>query len=566
MHRDNNPPQGGNPMSDKAQSRVSSTESPAKAGRFVIGLGLSIVSGILLYLSFPPFDLGYLAWVAFVPVIVAQFIFANTDWQGKLFQALTWAILMGIILLETFSLGYLRGDPVGFLPLVGVLIVGGIIFLLGIPNGTVGFHRRTGYRFFLLFPAVGWVGFEYLRHKAQLGHLWGMLYISQHNNLPLIQLASLGGVWLVSFIVIVANYALGLAVITVISGTPSLSQIPSPTRGGGPGRSPEPVKGWGQGESEGPNVRRILAIAVAIVLVAHGVGFALLGRQPAMVRVAAVQVGGDLGDFPEFYGRWSRRDWPGMAEAVLDGLEPLTREAAAQGAKLVVWPEASLWLDPQDHPETKARLVRLVQETGIYLVSTHFILPEEGNLGWWLGFVPGMRNEATLISPDGEFLGVYGQDHPIPFTGEAFITERTYPTYQTPFGTLATIICYDNAFTDTTRKLVRKGAQVVAHPTHDFHPMVVVDPLHDIFRAVENRVSIVKADWRYGSAIIDPYGRVLAASPTDRRTKMVLMADVPVPSSSGTLYTKTGDWFGILCFLGMVAFVGYDFSWKWKRQ
>jgi len=526
-------------MSTEAQSSALSAQSPAGAGRFVIGLGLSIVSGILLYLSFPPFDFGYLAWVALVPVVVAQFIFANTDWQGKLFQALAWMILMGIILLETFPLGYLRGDPAGFLPLVGVLIVGGILFLLGIPNGTVGFHRRTGYRFFLLFPAVGWVGFEYLRHKAQLGHLWGMIYLSQHNNLPLIQLASLGGVWLVSLIVVLANYALGLAVISV---TPSFSQI--------------------LGEGEGPNVRISLAMAVAVVLIAHGVGFALLGKESETVRVAAVQVGGDLGDFSEFYGRWWRRDWPGMAEAVLDELEPLTREAAAQGAKLVVWPEASLWLDPQEHLETQARLVRLVQETGIYLVSTHFILPEEGNLGWWLGFVPGMRNEATLISPDGEFLGIYGQDHPIPFTGEAFITERTYPTYQTPFGTLATIICYDNSFTDTTRKLARKGAQLVAHNTHDWQPMVVMDPLHDIFRAAENHVSIVKADWRYGSAIIDPYGRVLAASPTDRRTKMVLMADVPVPSSSGTLYTKTGDWLGILCFLGLAAFIGYDFSWK----
>jgi apolipoprotein N-acyltransferase len=535
-------------VSAKAQSSILSTESPARAGRFVIGLGLSILSGILLYLSFPPFDLGYLAWVAFVPVIVAQFIFAHRDWQGKLFQALAWATMMGIFLAETFPLGYLRGDPAGYLPLVGVLIVGGIIFLLGIPNGTAGFHRRTGYRFFLLFPAVGWVGFEYLRHKAQLGHLWGMLYTSQHSNLPLIQLASLGGVWLVSLIVVLANYALGFV---VISGIQALS----PVSGGGPR--------WGQGER--PSGRTLLAIAVAVVLVAYGVGFALLGREPATVRVAAVQVGGDLGDFAEFYGRWWRRDWPGMAEAVLDALEPLTREAAAQGAKLVVWPEASLWLDPQEHPETKARLVRLVQETGIYLVSTHFILPDEVNLGWWLGFVPGMRNEATVISPDGEFLGVYGQDHPIPFTGEAFITERTYPTYETPFGTLATIICYDNTFTDTTRRLVRKGAQLVAHPTHDWQPMVVMDPLHDIFRAVENHVSFVKGDWRYGSAIIDPYGRVLAASPTDGRTKMVLMADVPVPSSSGTLYTRTGDWLGILCLLGMVAFIGCDFSRRRPR-
>jgi hypothetical protein len=42
------------------------------------------------------------------------------------------------------------------------------------------------------------------------------------------------------------------------------------------------------------------------------------------------------------------------------------------------------------------------------------------------------------------------------------------------------------------------------------------------------------------------------------------MAEVPVPSSSGTLYTRTGDWLGVLCFLGMIAFIGYDFGWKEK--
>ena len=106
----------------------------------------------------------------------------------------------------------------------------------------------------------------------------------------------------------------------------------------------------------------------------------------------------------------------------------------------------------------------------------------------------------------------------------------------------------------------------MTHNTHDWQPMVVFDPLHDVFRAAENRVSIVKADWRYGSAIIDSYGRVLAASPTDRRAKMVLMADLPVPSSSGTFYTRTGDWLGVLCFLGMVALIGYDFSLKKSLQ
>ena len=67
-----------------------------------------------------------------------------------------------------------------------------------------------------------------------------------------------------------------------------------------------------------------------------------------------------------------------------------------------------------------------------------------------------------------------------------------------------------------------------------------------VYRAAENRVAIVRSDWRVGSAIIDPFGRVLASAKWDAREQTVLVADVPIVLPRGTVYTRTGDWFAYL--------------------
>ena len=150
-----------------------------------------------------------------------------------------------------------------------------------------------------------------------------------------------------------------------------------------------------------------------------------------------------------------------------------------------------------------------------------------------------------MISPDGVVLGVYGKQHPAMMFDDdrTSITSGELPVYETPIGRLATIICYDLAFVDPARHMARTGAQVVAVPSWDppgdatkHYPLLV-------FRAVENRLTMVKADTMHDSAIIDPYGRILERAVTPAGDRATLVADVPLGTGRST-FVRLGPWFG----------------------
>ncbi len=150
--------------------------------------------------------------------------------------------------------------------------------------------------------------------------------------------------------------------------------------------------------------------------------------------------------------------------------------------------------DPQK--KHTAELQSLAAETGTY------ILPE---LCIWEG--DDYHNEAVLLNPSGVFSPIYGKNHP---AGEPrIVSAGHYPVNATDIGQLATIICMDANFTDSSRKLSRKGAQLIAVPTFDATPGIAEQMwTHVVMRAVENRVAMVKTGHAYGSAIIDAYGRL----------------------------------------------------------
>jgi apolipoprotein N-acyltransferase len=118
-----------------------------------------------------------------------------------------------------------------------------------------------------------------------------------------------------------------------------------------------------------------------------------------------------------------------------------SRRAASRGARLVVWREKSLGVDPQRDP-VGAQLTTLARQEHIYLVVGYQVLTAHDQ-----------RNEATVISPDGHYLGVYAKRHPaIMFADDrTSLTAGAMPVYRTPLGRLATIICFDLDYTDTAR-------------------------------------------------------------------------------------------------------------------
>ena len=125
------------------------------------------------------------------------------------------------------------------------------------------------------------------------------------------------------------------------------------------------------------------------------------------------------------------------------------------------------------------------------------------------------------------------------------------------------MMAYDSDFPDVARTLTSNGAQLIAVTSHDWVEMSPFQVAAGALRAAENNVTIVKADWRYGSAVILPSGEIIASTSALEPDRTVLRATVPVPEDSGTLYTRTGDWFPGLCALLVVGLLA---RMRWERR
>lgn len=484
-------------------------------GRVGLGLALSALSAGLLVLAFPPFNLWFLAWFCFVPFILAQYRVMPPKFSALASSAFNGLWLWGY-------LGPVFGGTGSFMEYLPLFVAG--ISLL-VDRGSRRFHARTGFQWFVPQGMVAWVGIEMIRIFLPIAGTWGFVAYTLHSQPWLIQPASIFGIFGVSALILVVNYALGLSVLRLLD------------------------RRW-QPEADMPTpsshlARRWLVIAGATLAVWIGLSLALFAAPTgATVRVAAIQPDAS----PIITANQGREEVVAQLHA---RMVEQTREAAAQGAKVIAWPEGALQYDPQ--VQDPLGLVGLARETGAYLVIGYVVDVTEHVF----------RNEATVISPAGKFLGVFGKDHPVTFGGETSPTRGTYPVYETPLGVLGTIICYDADFTDTARKLARQGAQLIAVPSNDWSGITYKHYTHVVFRAVENRVAMIKSDGGYNSALVDPYGRVLALATEPESGEATLVADVPL-GSGDSIAARLGDWFGWLCLAGL-AFFTVGERWLVKR-
>jgi apolipoprotein N-acyltransferase len=224
--------------------------------------------------------------------------------------------------------------------------------------------------------------------------------------------------------------------------------------------------------------------------------------------------------------------------------EGLTRRAVAeQKPQLVVWPEGSVRGDAlgQASVGALARELNTAILIGCYDEETQSKRP---------------RNRALLFDASGQVTGTYQKQRLAPF-GEVYpfrssipdvykafgVTYDSYLAGEVPgvltlphFGTLGTVICFESAFPWVARGSVSLGAQAIFVLTSDqtFDGTIEQQQHLDvaIVRAVENRRFIVQAAGTGISAVIDPFGRVMAALPSDARE--ILPSRITLNSTPGT--------------------------------
>ncbi len=491
------------------------------------GLGwravMAVLSGLLLAAAFPSLDFGPLAWVGFVPLLRAiegrtpgrgfflgwltgvTFYLATTNWVGYTimhYTAVPWPVAMGIVLIMASALACYHGA-----------------FAAGIR-----LFQRSG-RDIVWLAAPLWVTLEWLRGWFFIGFPWAALGYSQHRAHDLVQIAEVTGVYGVSAVLVLFN----VVVAEVL-------------------------------RQRGRDARKLLPGLVTItilVAVLPALGrwrVATLAREPI---VGSLKVGLAQGNV-EQDKKWD----PEFQDETMGRYRSLTLEAAHAGAQLVVWPETAVPFFFQEPGFRRDELFALAKEAGVPLLigaPAFDRRPGEGLI---------QRNRAYLVDPSGRELGTYDKIQLVPFgeyvpfqqvlffvsrmvTAVATIGAGTETTvFSVPGGKFGALICYEGVFPALTRKFIDGGGDFLVNITNDaWYGRTAAPHQHLIqasFRAIENRVPLVRAANTGISAVVDPDGHIRWQGPL---FEMLWHVEEIRWTGTRTFYTRFGDVFVWLCAL-----------------
>ncbi len=382
---------------------------------------------------------------------------------------------------------------------------------------------RFGVRAIVLAPAV-WVATEFGRGYLFTGFPWVSLGYSQATVLPVAQLASVCGVWGLSALVALVNAALVLLVF-------------DRTR----------VRWW------------LAATAAIAVIVTAAWGSARL-RDSALTREGVpLRVGLVQGNVSQDQ-KWNQA----RAGSIVQDYVDLTRRAAAEGARFILWPESALPFFFEEEPVAGAAVRQLAVETGTTLLVGSDQIDRTPPARYF--------NAAFLIDPAGTVAAVYRKVHLVPF-GEYVPLKRLLffagPLIQAvsdfsegdrvvmlPVAghTASTAICYEVVYPHLAREATRSGSELLTTITNDawFGRSSAARQHFEMasLRPIEQGRYLARAANTGISGIVDPYGRVLVRSALFEQA--VLTGDVRFLTSQ-TVYARTGDVFVYGCIAATLA-------------
>ena len=484
---------------------------------------LALLSSILLVLSFPHPDQGWIAWFALVPLSLAC-------WRSSLSVSFLSGLLSGTA--AAYGIFFWLFEVPGFRFYHSILA--GLYCGLFPAIWCLGIHLlcRLGVSTLIASPGL-WVCLDYL--KGHLGFLslpWATLAHSQHNNLALLQLVSITGEYGLTYLIVFTNTALAIALIH-------------------------------------QNLQRLIVPALVLITL-HCWGLLVINQssETAQLRVAAIQPNISLEE---------RKTAPGR-KASFERLERLTMSIADQHPQLIVWPETAV-LNLEINLFLLERIRSLSTELGAPIVagSTEFAKRLLQNDERSDSMVQRQKqNSAYFISSEEVLPHPYHKRLLVPFfeynpvSDKPWLSWLNMDTHNIIAGhtyshfllsdsiRLSPIICWENLFADYVRQLALKQTSIIVQLTNDIHFGQTAAPyqhnIASVFRAVENRIPVVIASNGGPSQIIDSFGRVCARVP-DAFAAETTMATVAVRNTE-SFYTKNGDIFILACVLLLALATG----------
>lgn len=500
----------------------------------------AFLSAILLVAAFPGFNLWASAWIA-----ITFLFFAVEGLSGK--RAFLVSYFFGILFVVGTVYWIIHVTLPGMIAVVLFFALYYATFGLAINLAL----KRLASSYMLLFfvPSV-WVALEFIRSHLFGGFGWVLLGHSQTPVLQIIQIADITGVYGVSFLVVLVNTAVYLIIKKY--------------------RKPDY-----------PYTCVMLVIAIVFGVLYYGnyrMKNIFTGDE---LKVAVVQ-----GNIPQTH-KWDQS----FRDEIMRTYADLTNEAGKEKVDLIIWPETSVpgFLEQEKDLFDAVTSLAVATKTPLLVGSPREV--EEKSDAYF--------NSAFLCMPDGTIGGKYDKLHLVPFgeyipfkrffsfvekftkstigdfsSGKAFsmfsfFIERSGKGAEANWKSLkkvkfACLICFEDIFPDMSRKFVNQGARFLVNITNDAWFGRTSAPYqhmqNSIFRAVENRVNVVRAANTGVSCFIDQKGRVISAISKDGKELFVdgFAVGTITLTRTKTMYGYYGDIFAYLCILfTCISLFGY---------
>ncbi|MFO1349634.1 MAG: nitrilase-related carbon-nitrogen hydrolase [Gammaproteobacteria bacterium] len=384
----------------------------------------------------------------------------------------------------------------------------------------------SGFLSTLIFPA-SWIASEYVAACLNPYGTWGALGYTQYGNLPLMQLAAVTGIWGIGFLVTWFAAVINSA--------------------------------WDRQFDWGAIQNGVLPyVAVwSLVMLAGGARLAF-SPEVSTVRIAGIGWPQGIIEPSEFmrviapdFSAAERKQVREKFVCVQDSFFERSQREVLTGAKIVVWPEANLMVLKEDEAAFLDRARRFARDNDIFLLMGMGVLEP---------VMPRpVENKAVLLNPAGETAFSYTKITAVPGF-EASVNVRgqgPIPVADTPYGRIASPICFDLDFPQIIRQVGRSEAEIMLVPASDWKAITRLHQLMAEFRAVENGVAMFRITRWGGSGAIDPYGRRLAAMDDFTAQDSVMVAQVPASAGVDTIYVRMGDLFAWGCVVGLLASIAW---------
>jgi apolipoprotein N-acyltransferase len=453
-----------------------------------------LVAGItLITLSHTSLSINFTAWIAYTPLLVYMLKTNGFKSRLMLFGALIigWSLATAKIITPPliYPFVFMYSVPIAIFHLPGFLLW-----------NKFKNKKAAIYVFPLAMSLMEWIQYTFTPLAS-----WGAAAYTQVDTPAIMQSLSLFGMPGLSFLIYWVNIAIAYFLID---------------------------------KSQNLFTIKLLFIIVITVLIYGVVRINIYNFKPKeTITVAAVGTDSNVSGLP--------LPSKSINEAVRDSLFSRTIRAAAFGAKLIVWNEASTFVLPNEEADWKQSLSKLCRKNKIALYAAYVIPFSQSPLKY--------KNKYLFVNTEGKIEFEYNKHKPVPGEPAMKGTEvlRVNQVEKTKVGG---VICYDYDFPYLAKNLGKLNADIVAVPSSDWKG---IDPVHTkmaAFRAIEQGHSIIRST-RFGlSAAINPVGDMVAKMSSFDKNNKIMVAQLPVTAVK-TVYSMIGDFFIYLCTMFLMFIV-----------